>query len=143
MSLNEPAPVDQLLTLFTKPELAKLFSHMNSLTLSLKREEIETLLLEADNQEEIQQILTCQTDIYRPLGEEEVQTFRMLFFGNLYQNLSEFVITDLEVVRYESYKIDRENRLFNTRFSLDKALAYHRMGEEYFERERPDWRIGI
>jgi hypothetical protein len=134
MSLNEPAPVDQLLTLFTKPELAKLFSHMNSLTLSLKREEIETLLLEADNQEEIQQILTCQTDIYRPLGEEEVQTFRMLFFGNLYQNLSEFVITDLEVVRYESYKIDRENRLFNTRFSLDKALAYHRMGEEYFEK---------
>lgn len=44
-----------------------------------------------------------------------IETFLLLFFGNPYQNLSEFVLQDLGLLRYESYVIDNAHRLFSNR----------------------------
>jgi hypothetical protein len=60
--------------------------------------------------------------IYRPQREREILIYRLLFFGNLYQDLTEFVVTDLGHVRYESYKIRKKDRLFRSREVLDQSF---------------------
>lgn len=48
-----------------------------------------------------------------------IRTFLLLFFGNAYQDLTEFVLQDLGLYRYENYNIDHNHRLFNTRVELE------------------------
>jgi hypothetical protein len=60
--------------------------------------------------------------IYRPQREREILIYRLLFFGNLYQDLTEFVVTDLGHVRYESYKIRKRDRLFHSREVLEQTF---------------------
>jgi hypothetical protein len=56
-----------------------------------------------------------------------VDTFRLLFFGNLYQDWSEFVITDLGHLRYESISIPDTSRGFTNRTDLDICLQLHEL----------------
>ena len=60
--------------------------------------------------------------IYRPQREREILIYRLLFFGNLYQDLTEFVVTDLGHVRYESYKIRKKDCLFHSREVLEQTF---------------------
>ena len=58
-------------------------------------------------------------------------TFRLLFFGNLHQNFSSFVLRDLGYQRFEPYKIDREYHLFKTREQIEAHLTYYECSENY------------
>jgi hypothetical protein len=60
--------------------------------------------------------------LYHPQREQEILIYRLLFFGNLYQDLTEFVVTDLGHVRYESYKIRKKDRLFRSREVLEQTF---------------------
>jgi hypothetical protein len=64
------------------------------------------------------------------LGLEHMESFRLLFFGNLYQDLSEFIISDLGHLRYENYPLDKTSRAFSQRSHIDQMLAYARLGEQ-------------
>jgi len=59
----------------------------------------------------------------RPMAD----TCRLLFFGNLYQDWSEFVITDLGHLRYESVAIADSARGFAHRADLDTCLQLHQV----------------
>ncbi|MDP2227149.1 MAG: hypothetical protein Q8J78_06700, partial [Moraxellaceae bacterium] len=59
--------------------------------------------------------------LVRPLMDR----FRLLFFGNLYQDWSEFVITDLGHLRYETVSFGREARGFASRQDIDACLRIH------------------
>jgi hypothetical protein len=67
--------------------------------------------------------------IYRPQREKEMLIYRLLFFGNLYQDLTEFVVTDLGHVRYESYKIRKKDRLFHSREILEQTFRLIELNE--------------
>ena len=47
---------------------------------------------------------------------------RLMFFGNLYQDLTEFVITDLGIMRYEAVDFPIEARAFQHRQDVDTYL---------------------
>jgi len=51
------------------------------------------------------------------------ETFKLLFFGNLHQDLSEFVLRDLALYRYENYVIDQQTRVFHDREQVLRHLA--------------------
>jgi hypothetical protein len=65
--------------------------------------------------------------VFEPLGLHAVSVYRLLFFGNLWQDLTEFVLSDLGLVRYESYRITPEGRLFSSANSLRNALLLHEL----------------
>jgi hypothetical protein len=92
---------------------------------------LATLVAPADK-EALRQALERRFAIVRPLHGDNVRTFRLLFFGNLGQDLSEFVLRDLGLVRFESYDLTRELRLFPTREAIDDALALRRHREEVY-----------
>jgi hypothetical protein len=51
------------------------------------------------------------------------ERLRLMFFGNLHQDWSEFVLADLGIYRYESVPIDRASRAFQRREDIDAWLA--------------------
>lgn len=71
--------------------------------------------------------------ILRLLRGEAVRVFRLLFFGNLAQDWTEFVLADLGVVRFESYPQPAGERLFATRAALERHLEL-RLAAEQLER---------
>ncbi len=74
-----------------------------------------------------------------PLGEEIVLLFRLLFFGNLEQNLSDFILEDIGVLRYEKYRTTKKDRFFENRKVIDETYKLIELqGELYFAREAGD-----
>lgn len=51
---------------------------------------------------------------------------RLLYFGNLYQEWSEFVLADLGVYRYEKVEFSLDSRAISERADIDTCLALHR-----------------
>ncbi|RMU70734.1 hypothetical protein ALP23_03807 [Pseudomonas syringae pv. apii] len=50
---------------------------------------------------------------------------RLLYFGNLYQEWSEFVLADLGIYRYEKVEFSLESRGINQRADIDVCLQLH------------------
>lgn len=50
--------------------------------------------------------------------QQITQHFQLLFFGNSFQSLTDFVLQDLGLHNYEAYEIDTKHRLFKSRQEL-------------------------
>ena len=50
---------------------------------------------------------------------------RLMFFGNLHQSWSEFVLADLGLFQYEAVPFDAQSRAFQCRADVDHYLALH------------------
>jgi tetratricopeptide (TPR) repeat protein len=53
------------------------------------------------------------------------ERLRLLYFGNLHQEWSEFVLADLGVYRYETVEFSRDSRGINQRADIDTCLQLH------------------
>src|SRR5690606_40610713 len=53
--------------------------------------------------------------LYQLSDPQVFDVLKLLFFGNLNQDLTDFVLRDLGMHRYEDYRLDRETRLFRSR----------------------------
>jgi len=62
-------------------------------------------------------------------GAQELETLRLLFFGNGFQDMTEFVLRDLGIYRYEDYPLDHSHRWCQTRPQLERHLAYYHQRE--------------
>lgn len=72
---------------------------------------------------------TCQ--IIETLKEPLFDTFKLLFFGNLYQDMTDFVLRDLGLYAYEDYPLSPENSAIQTRLQVDNHLRYFSFAESY------------
>ncbi|CAB3859888.1 VRR-NUC domain-containing protein [Achromobacter ruhlandii] len=53
------------------------------------------------------------------------ERLRLMFFGNLHQDWSEFVLADLGVFQYEAVPFDPSSRAFQARADVDRYLLLH------------------
>ena len=67
---------------------------------------------------------------------ELADRLRLMFFGNMRQDWSEFVLADLGVFRYEQVAFSTASRGFHARRDIDDFLHLHRCRES-FERGQP------
>jgi hypothetical protein len=67
-----------------------------------------------------------------------VDKFLLLFFGNPYQNLSEFVLQDLGFLRYEKYDLDVTHRLFGSREDITQYQLIINLRNEFDGASTPD-----
>lgn len=118
---QDAEPAEVLATL-RKPELVDVAVALGAdrAVGNLRRNDIETGLAE---QPGALRVALDRWPVVRPLGAEHVLVYRLLFFGNLGQDLSEFVVRDLGIVRYEDYPLDRELRHFGEREEIDHTLT--------------------
>ncbi len=62
---------------------------------------------------------------------------RLLFFGNLYQDWSEFVLADLGLLRYEQVPFSANSRALRQRAEVELAMALHACAERLEQGEPP------
>lgn len=142
LEVNGPWELEHELVLLRKPEVLKLISccaqssHPVPSTTALKalrRDQLVELAMAIPNQHEVRDYLRGLFHLYRPLKEREILIYRLLFFGNLYQDLTEFVVTDLGHVRYESYMIRKKDRLFRSREVLEHTFRLIELNDAFYQ----------
>ncbi|MBL4679237.1 MAG: VRR-NUC domain-containing protein [Pseudomonadales bacterium] len=117
-----------LLSLLTKPDLLIAFPVMNK---KLLRGDIEASILAQYSVSEVVNHLSLH--IVEPLGHEVITVYRLLFFGNLHQDFSEFVLRDLGLSPFENYTMDSSARYFDDRAILDATLASYELEASCYE----------
>lgn len=126
LSADTQLNIDELAALLTKLELLELFT---TELRSYKSERKETLvLLLADNHDQPQAWSQWTGmrwgQLYTVGLQDIIARLLLLFFGNAYQDLSEFVLQDLGLFRYEDYLIDHQHRIFKSR---EELLQYQQL----------------
>jgi len=110
--------VSTALSLLTLPELRESFST----PVGLRKADAIGFVAESISEAEIRDTIDLRFSVVEPLRTDAVEALRLLFFGNLGQDFTEFVVTELGHVRYENYRLDRGNRPFRSRDELDASL---------------------
>lgn len=68
---------------------------------------------------------------YRLTVDAMCERFRLMFFGNLRQHWSEFVLSELGVYRFEHVELDASSRAFSRREELEAYHHLHRCRERF------------
>jgi hypothetical protein len=136
---DEPRELAEELVLLTKTEILELIESEGSGSLRdlpksalkmLRKDQLVELALSLPG--DTRRWIRERFHLYRPLREKEILIYRLLFFGNLYQDLTDFVVTDLGHVRYESYKIRKKDRLFRSREVLEQTFRLIELNDAFY-----------
>ncbi|MFT5217975.1 MAG: hypothetical protein ACI9LO_000351 [Planctomycetota bacterium] len=114
--VNGKIETARLISLFTKPELLTLFNQDTTLA-KLKRTELDQHLRE-QAQSSLCETLRQQDQLLEVTGKEQYLIFQMLFFGNLNQSMTDFVLSDLGLYQYENYTIDQSHRPYRSQLEI-------------------------
>ena len=144
----DPAPVlslTQIFQIFTKPELIQLFQLPPSIAntkkatqLAAVREAVRAQGLN-DNALEIPQTERidgpAQT-VYQLQITPLADRFRLMFFGNLHQDWTEFVLADLGIYTYETVAFSDAARGFQCRADIDHYFELYTCREQWQQYEQ-------
>ncbi|MBE9397532.1 VRR-NUC domain-containing protein [Pontibacterium sp. N1Y112] len=65
-----------------------------------------------------------------PHYRDSLERFRLIYFGNLYQDLSQFVVSDLGIMQFENYPLDQNTRAFNRTEDVDRYLLFDQINQQ-------------
>lgn len=118
--------LDELFSLHTKPELRRIFADAG-LRADVRKSEVLKALQAVHEAPRPYTEWNPHADdaAWRVTVGELCERFRLMFFGNLYQDWSEFVLADLGVFRYETVVFDKSSRAFQSRGDVDHYLFLH------------------
>ncbi|NGN96966.1 VRR-NUC domain-containing protein [Grimontia sp. S25] len=120
-------PFEIVAKLMTKAELLSLYCHL-SIKATLRKPEIIATI--AENNEEAVPPLPTR---FLCLKHDVLPVFLLLYFGNSRQDLSQFVLNDLGIYRFESVRLRPEDRLFTSREQIADWLFLSSLADLYWE----------
>ncbi|MDS0861812.1 VRR-NUC domain-containing protein [Burkholderia pseudomultivorans] len=125
----DPAPaltLDALFALSTKADLLRIFPSLAAHAAERKPEWLERLRPAHDAAQPLDAWCPTAGDrVLRVTVGALCDRLRLMFFGNLHQDWSEFVLADLGVFQYESVPFAPSSRAFRQRGDIDAYLALH------------------
>ncbi|WP_320825375.1 VRR-NUC domain-containing protein [Reinekea sp.] len=78
--------------------------------------------------------------IIQPTGAASYRRLQLLYFGNERQTLTEFVLEDMGLFKYESYRLDRSNRLFQDADDITTTLTLNDLADDFYRLcDAKDW----
>ncbi|WP_176039483.1 VRR-NUC domain-containing protein [Burkholderia stabilis] len=123
----DPAPaltLDELFALSTKADLLRIFPSLAAHAGERKTEWLERLRPAHDAAQPLDAWCAQTGDrVLRVTVGALCDRLRLMFFGNLHQDWSEFVLADLGVFQYESVPIAPSSRAFQQRGDVEAYLA--------------------
>lgn len=125
LEVNGEIDPPALLSLFTVPELRALLDDAPDLK-KLRRTELEQALLERDD-EKFFAALTNSDSLLRILHGDEYLVCQMLFFGNLNQSMTDFVLRDLGLYQFENYNIDPGHRPYRSTLDIQQHWLLYQL----------------
>jgi hypothetical protein len=123
-SVKPPSSLHELVVAYTKPELLKLLN-LNEHKSKSRVDLVEEILNSDDaDLQRFEEALRLADQWVSIKGHSCWNLYNLCFFGNLYQDSSEFVLRDLGAVTYESYQIAPNCRAFTSRTQIDAHMKY-------------------
>ncbi|MFA0133104.1 VRR-NUC domain-containing protein [Vibrio splendidus] len=121
------------LHLLTKPELLSIFPALKNHRTAKKDE----LLLRLE-QQPFDQFQNLNFDCIYVVESQVIDVLLLLFFANTYQDLSQFVLSDLGLNTFENYPLSKQRRFFTSRDQLNQLLQMRDVQRLYSEGDRKD-----
>lgn len=139
LTTQEPMGLDELFALHTKPELLQLFGSAG-LPAGLRKSELLQALQagRAELQTYAQWNPEAEEPVWRVTVGDLCERLRLMLFGNLHQDWSEFVLADLGIFKYESVAFDASSRAFQARADVDCYLALSSLRQALDEGENAE-----
>ncbi|WP_394779515.1 VRR-NUC domain-containing protein [Undibacterium sp.] len=129
--------LEHLFALLKKDEIAAGLDLPAALASARKADQLQALRLQYGD--EVRSLrgwhAECDDFIYHLQIGELCDRLRLMFFGNLYQDWSEFVLADLGIYQYEKVEFSDASRGFRTRADVDTYLHLHRCKERFLLEE--------
>lgn len=136
--------LDELFDLLTKPELERLFELAPQQKAARKADQRDILRAAFGDPRPFsawcgtgndEALPTTIDRAYRIQIKTLCDRLRLIFFGNLRQDWTEFVLADLGVFQYERVEISQESRGFRSRRDIDHYMALHSCKERFAHAE--------
>ncbi|MEZ8602459.1 VRR-NUC domain-containing protein [Vibrio splendidus] len=121
------------LHLLTKPELLNVFPAFKS-NKTAKKDELLLLL----DQQPFDQFQNLNFDCIYIIEAQVIDVLLLLFFANTYQDLSQFVLSDLGLNTFENYPLSKQRRFFTSRNQLNQLIQMRDIQRQYSEGDRKD-----
>ena len=119
---NPAVPGDLVLAQLTLPEIRAAFPELPARCRGLRKDALVAATAARYPEPELRSRLDRVCAWLLLTDPDWLNAMRILFFGDLRQDFSTFVLEDLGVVRYEQYPLDPAHRLFPTRAELARYL---------------------
>ncbi len=130
LRVDDEIDAPTLLSLFTRAELIAVASDGSGLE-KLRRGELEAILLERSDGE-LYHALKSSDRLLEVPCRDQYQICQMLFFGNLNQSMTDFVLRDLGLYQFESYTIDHDHRPYRDSLEIRQHWMLYQL-EAIFE----------
>jgi len=91
-----------------------------------------TMLFE-EREQECYELLFKHDTLLWPLFSEEWEILKLLFFGSRFQDMEQFILEDLGVMRFEPIVIDKENRLYHNWNEVKVSYLWSNLHAELWE----------
>lgn len=132
----EACSISELGSLYTKPELLAAFGPQLEISTACRKQQllegIESLgLTPKAHCDCISSVI--DGDLLLIHGGEFVDLLQLLFFGNGHQSLTDFVLSDLGLMTYFPYVLDRSQRLFESRPAVEEYLMCRELSNTFYE----------
>ncbi|WP_456295552.1 VRR-NUC domain-containing protein [Vibrio sp. AK197] len=114
-------------SLLTKPELLTLDSSLDKRM--TKQQAIEQFSEGTDI--EHPESLALNFQIIELLHPRTIDVLLLLFFANTHQDLSQFVLTDIGLHRFEAYDLSKERRFFKSHDHIEQRLSLSELYANY------------
>ncbi|MFZ6644915.1 VRR-NUC domain-containing protein [Undibacterium sp. TJN25] len=129
--------LEHLFVLLKKEEIAAGLRLPAVLASARKADQLE--VLRAQYGDEVRSLrdwhADCDDCIYHLLIGDLCDRLRLMFFGNLHQDWTEFVLANLGIYQYETVEFSAASRGFRTREDVDTYLHLHRCKERFLQEE--------
>ncbi len=136
VELNPSLTLSELCALARREECVQLAGHRlpeQAFTASARKRDLESALL-SEPEQHSQPLAgwwpNAPFTVIRLACNELFDRLRLMFFGNLHQDWSEFVLTELGLQQFEPVPLSAASRPFQHRADVDCTLALYRLGEQ-------------
>ncbi|MDB5777517.1 MAG: hypothetical protein JWP38_3650 [Herbaspirillum sp.] len=129
--------IAELFAALKKSEIAAIFDFPPTLKNARKADQLEALRADAAVADAVRTAtawgVPSDESIYRLRVGDLCDRLRLMFFGNLHQDWSEFVLSELGIYKYEKVVLSASSRGFHSRRDIDDYLHLHRCRERFLE----------
>jgi len=136
IAVDPDISLDEVFDLLLKPEIAEAFQLPPAQRQARKHEQLEALRPDYGQARAFSSWYQgCRDTAFAILVKPLCDRLRLMFFGNLSQDWTEFVLSDLGLFRYEQVEFSAASRGFRRRADIDHYLQLHACKERYYAEE--------
>ncbi|CAN5347589.1 nuclease Fan1 [soil metagenome] len=131
--------IEQIFSLLTKPEIVALFKLTHHRKAMRKCDQLAELSIEfAEARPFSRWHAAANESVFHVRVCDLCDRLRLIFFGNLLQDWTAFVLSDLGVFRYEKVELPAQSRGFQSRRDIDDYLQLYQCRERSRAGESPE-----